>query len=125
MRALCPTHDLLTAQAQPPHSRYAEPRAMTEQQTLDQPLSPPPSSPPAAPPADPAPRRTVGVRVLIGSAVAAFVLGTLVGGGFGALIGYVAHPDGPGDGVPFQQQGDLPQRPDFGAGEVPQDQSNS
>lgn len=118
MKALCRPHDLLTAQAQPPHSRYAEPGSMTQQQTLDQPLPPPP--PPAVPPADPAPRRTVGLRVLIGAAVAAFVLGILVGGGFGALIGYVAHPDGPEERGPFQQQGDLPQRPGFGAeGQVP------
>lgn len=102
MRALCPTHDLLTAQAQPPHSRYAEPRAMTEQQTLDQP----------APVEPPRPRRTVGLRVLVASTIGAFVLGTLVGGGLGALIGYVAHPDGPAERAPFQQQQDFPRPPD-------------
>lgn len=95
---------------------------MTEQQTLDQPLPPPPVAPPGAP----TPRRSVGLRVLIGSAVAAFVLGTLVGGGFGALIGYVAHPDVP-ERPAFEQQ-DFP-RPGFGADQLPQElpeeQSNS
>lgn len=87
---------------------------MTEQQTLDQP-PPPPAAPPAEPPPPPPSRRTVGVRVLVVSTVGAFVVGTLMGGGFGALIGYVAHPDGPDDRGPFQQQQDFPQRPGFGA----------
>lgn len=81
--------------------------AMTEQQTLDQ--APPP--PPAASVEQPQSRRTVGLRLLIASTAAAFVVGTLVGGGFGALIGYVAHPDGPGERGPFQQMQDLPRPP--------------
>lgn len=81
---------------------------MTEQQTLDQPLPPPPPPPPAAPAEQLRPGRTVGIRVLVASTVGAFVIGTLVGGGFGALIGYVAHPDGPGERAPFQQQQDVP-----------------
>lgn len=95
---------------------------MTEQQTLDQPLPPPP---PAAPAEQPRPGRTVGIRVLVASTVGAFVIGTLVGGGFGALIGYVAHPDGPDDRPANFQQQELPQRPGFGADELPQEQSDS
>ena len=98
---------------------------MTEQQTLDQPATPPPPPPqPVAPAEQPTPRRTVGLRVLVASTVGAFVMGTLVGGGFGALIGYVAHPDGPDERVPIQQQ-DFPQRPGFDSEGLPQDQSNS
>jgi hypothetical protein len=85
---------------------------MTEQQTLDQPTPPLP----AAPAEQPQPRRTVGVRVLIASTAGAFVIGTLVGGGFGALVGYVAHPDGPDGRAPIQQQ--FPQGPGPGADEV-------
>ena len=121
MKALCWSHDLLIAAAQGPHSPGPHVGGMTEQQTLDQ---PPPSPPPPAPPAGPPPqssgsRRAVGVRVLIAATVGAFVVGTLVGGGFGALIGYVAHPDGPADRPGFQQmQQDAPQRPDLGPGGV-------
>ncbi|GAB6983492.1 hypothetical protein [Nocardioides pyridinolyticus] len=95
---------------------------MTEQQTLDQPTPPPP---PAAPVEQPRPRRTVGLRVLVASTVGAFVIGTLVGGGFGALIGYVAHPDGPGGRPANFQPQDPPQRPGFGAEQLPQEQSSS
>ena len=96
---------------------------MTEQQTFDQPALPPP--PPPAPVEEPRPRRTVGLRVLVASTVGAFVIGTLVGGGFGALIGYVAHPDGPGDRPANFQQQDFPQRPGFDAEQLPEGQSNS
>lgn len=83
---------------------------MTEQQTLAQPPPPPPA---AAPPAAPKPPRTVGLRVLVAGTVGAFALGCLTGGGFGALIGYVAHPDARERNLPFQQQG-FPAQPGAG-----------
>ncbi len=115
------TLEVMNEQHSPQPQSQSQPQPQPQVQTQPQAQSAPPAPPvppvPPAPVEQERPGRTVGVRILVGSAVGAFVLGILTGGGFGALIGYVAHPDGPGD-RPAQvdhEHRDFPQPPGFGS----------